>query len=64
MNNSKFPHEIKSVEYWLQILVDSPYALRILDTIINKQSGFASDNQMNILRKVERGDKRPYNSKN
>jgi hypothetical protein len=64
MNNSKFPHEIKSVEYWSQILVDSPYALRILDTIINKQSGFASDNQMNILRKVERGDKRPYNSKN
>jgi len=53
----KFPHEIKSEAYWKRILFDNPYALRILDTVMTKQNGKASDKQMGIFRRVERGEK-------
>lgn len=53
----KFPHEIKSEAYWKKILFDNPYALKILDTVITKQNAKASDKQMNVFRRVERGEK-------
>ena len=53
----KFPHEIKSEAYWKKILFDNPYALGVLNTVMTKQSGKASDKQMNVFRRVERGEK-------
>jgi len=63
-NESKFPHEIKSEKYWRQIVGNDKYANDVLDTIVKKQRGKASDRQMAILRRVERGDKSPYPTKN
>ena len=60
----KFPHEIKSEKYWKQILAGNSYALNILDTVMKKQKGFASDRQMEVMRRVEKGDKSPYHPKN
>jgi hypothetical protein len=64
LTENKFPHEIKSEKYWRQILGNDTYANKILDTIMKKQDGRASDRQMAILRRVERGDKTPYPTKN
>lgn len=61
---NKFPHEIKSEKYWRNILYNNKYANEVLDTIMNKQKGRASDRQMAILRRVESGDKTPYSTKN
>ena len=60
----QFPHEIKSEKFWKQILVRNDFALKILDTVMKRQKGFASDRQMEVLRRVEKGDKSPYNTKN
>ena len=62
--NPKFPHLIKSEPYWRKILSGNQFALSILDTIMNRQNGYASDRQMQVLRRVERGDTSPYNLKN
>lgn len=62
--SAQFTHEIKSEAYWKKILAGNDYAIKVLDTIMKKQKGFASDRQMAILRKVESGDKTPYHTKN
>ncbi len=65
-----FSHEIKSEKYWRQILKNvnnssqREFATKVLDTIMTKQNGFASDRQMEILRRAEKGDNSPYNTKN
>ena len=64
INESKFPHEIKSEKYWRHIIGNDQFVNSILDTIMFKQRGFASDRQMQILRKLERGDTTPYHPKN
>ena len=56
--------QIKSEKYWKQILSGNDYALKILDTVMKKQKGFASDRQMEVMRRVEKGDKTPYSPKN
>lgn len=62
--NSKFPHEIKSERYWRNIIGNDPYLTRVLTTIMNKQKGFASDSQMQVLRRRQNGETSPYSSKN
>jgi hypothetical protein len=70
VENQNFPNQIKSETYWRQILKNvnnvskREYATRILDSIMKKQNGFASDRQMEILRRVEKGDNSPYHTKN
>lgn len=59
-----FPHQIKSEKYWTQVLKDSEFAMKLLKTVMTKQNGFASDRQMAIFRRVEKGDKSPYPAKN
>lgn len=61
---SHFPHEIKSERYWRQILAGNDYALKVLDTVMLKQGGRASDRQMQIMRRVESGDRSRYSTKN
>lgn len=36
----------------------------VLDTIMKKQNGFASDRQMSVLRRKVSGDTTPYSTKN
>lgn len=60
----QFPHEIKSEKFWRQALAGNEFALKVLDTVMKRQKGFASDRQMAIMRKVERGDTTPYHTKN
>jgi len=60
----KFPHEIKSETFWRQVLKGNDYALKVLDTVMKKQKGFASDRQMEVLDRARRGDKSPYLTKN
>lgn len=62
--STKFPHLIKSEPYWRKILSGNQFALSILDTIMARQNGYASDRQMQVLRRIERGDASPYHSKN
>lgn len=64
ISESKFPHVINSEKRWRQILGNNKYALDVLDTIMQRQHGQASDRQMAILRKVQNGDTTPYHSKN
>ena len=65
-----FPHEIRSDEYWRQIVASIPqpkqreYMSRILDGIMKKQHGRASDRQMELLRRAERGDTSAWHTKN
>ncbi len=68
--SSSFPHEIRSEIYWRKIIDSIPnysnrdYVSKVFDTIMKKQSGFASERQMAILRRAERGDTTPYHTKN
>lgn len=64
LDEAVLPHEIKSERYWRQILAGNDYALKVLDTVMLKQGGRASDRQMQIMRRVERGDRGPYSTKN
>jgi hypothetical protein len=64
LNESKFPHEIKSEKYWRNIVYGDKYLGEVLDTIMKKQGGRASDRQMAVLRRKERGDTSPYPTKN
>ena len=64
LNESKFPHEIKSEKYWRKIVYGDKYLDEVLDTIMKKQGGWASDRQMAVLRRKERGDTSPYPTKN
>ena len=61
---SKFPYEIKSEKYWRRIIGNDQYANKVLDTIMFKQRGFASDRQMALLKRLECGDTTPYHPKN
>ena len=62
--SDRFPHEIKSEKYWRTIVYGDNYLSGVLDTIMNKQGGRASDRQMAVLRRKERGDTSPYPTKN
>lgn len=64
INESKFTHKIKSEKYWRAILGNNKYGNKVLDTILHKQNGFASDRQYEILKRIERGDTKPYHPKN
>jgi len=67
---NKFPHQISSEQYWKKIIDSLPnfsqrqFAHKILDTIVKKQGGKASDRQMEILRRAQRGDSSPYPTRN
>ena len=63
-NLSKFPHEIKSEKYWRHIVGTDKFAGDVLDTIMKKQGGRASDRQIQILRRLENGETSPYSTKN
>jgi hypothetical protein len=62
---SEFLNEerIQSFEYWEKVLSSDKYALKVLDTI-RQNGGYASERQMAILRRAERGDKTPYSPRN
>lgn len=62
--STQFPHEIKSEKYWRHIIGNDQYAHQVLDTIMFKQRGFASDRQYALLKRLERGDTTPYHPKN
>lgn len=62
--SDRFPHEIKSEKYWRAIVYGDKYLSDVLDTIMKKQGGRASDRQMGVLRRKERGDTSPYPTKN
>jgi hypothetical protein len=59
-----YPHEIKSELHWQQVLKDSPYALKVLKTVMTKQNGFASDKQMAIMKRAKGGNQTTYSRKN
>lgn len=61
--SAKFCNEIKSEQYWRKVLQSDKYAIKVLDTVMKKQKGFASDRQMDIMKKVASGDKK-YSTKN
>jgi hypothetical protein len=62
--SAKFPHEIKSERYWRNIIGNDPYLIKILNTIMTKQNSFASDSQMQLLRRRQNGETSPYSAKN
>ena len=68
--SAQFPHQIKSETYWKKIIDSVPnpsnrsYLSKVFDTVMKKQSGFASDRQMELLRRAEKGDTTPYHTKN
>jgi DNA-binding CsgD family transcriptional regulator len=59
MDNNK----IKSEVYWKQTLKGNDYALSVLNTIMTKQDGIATDRQMGVLNRAKNGDKN-YSTKN
>jgi hypothetical protein len=61
--SAKFSNEIKSEEYWKSVLKGDKYALKVLDTVMKKQKGFASDRQLDIMKRVASGNK-SYSTKN
>jgi hypothetical protein len=63
-SNSRFPHEIKSEKYWRQMAYGDKFLNDVLDTIMKKQKGFASDRQMALLKRKASGDTTPYSTKN
>jgi hypothetical protein len=63
VDNPIYSKEIKSEKYWRQVL-SSKYALDILNTIMQKQNGWASERQYAILNRERNGDKTPYSTKN
>lgn len=62
--NAKFPHQIKNEKYWRLIVGNDQFLNSVLDTIIYKQHKRASNRQIALLRRRERGDTTPYSSKN
>lgn len=68
--HKSFPHEIKSEKYWRQIIASvnsektREFATKLLNTIMHKQSGRASDRQMEVLDRIRRGDTSAYHTKN
>ena len=62
--SASFTHEIKSEDYWKKVVAHDAFALKVLDTIMKKQMGKASDRQMQILDRARRGDSSPYSTKN
>jgi multimeric flavodoxin WrbA len=61
--NQQFPHQIKSESYWRKVLSHDNYALKVLDTVMKKQKGYASDRQMALMKKVASGDNSSYPTK-
>lgn len=59
-------YEIKSEKFWNQILVGKKfeYAKEVLDTIMKKQNGIATERQWNILQRAKRGNVEKYSTKN
>ena len=58
-----FKNQIKSEKYWRTVL-NSQYAIDVLNTIIKRQNGFVSDRQLSILDRDRKGIKSPYPTKN
>lgn len=61
---------LKSKTYWVKIVDSNPnvktrnFAMKLLDAIFNRQKGVASPRQYEVLKRIERGDTSPYNTKN
>ncbi len=66
INEAKSPltHKINSEKYWKKVLYGNDFAMKILDTILSKQNGMASDRQWEVLKRAESGDKTPYHPTN
>lgn len=62
--DSKFPHKVHPESYWRKVTEHSKFATAVLDTVLKKQNGFASDKQMNILRRAASGEKEKYSVRN
>ena len=62
---SPFKHKINSEKYWRRILDDNrfKFALDVLNTVVTKQNGMATDRQWTILKRAENGDTSPYSTK-
>lgn len=60
-----FTHKVNE-KYWRRILSmqNNPMPIAILNTIMTKQNGMASDRQWEVLKRAESGDKTPYHTKN
>jgi hypothetical protein len=61
---SPFTHKINSEKYWRKMVDGNAFATQILDTVMKKQNGMASERQWEVLKRVESGDKTPYHPKN
>lgn len=68
LNEAQSPlkHKINSEKYWRRILDDNrfKFALDVLNTIMAKQNGMATDRQWAILKRAETGDTSPYHPRN
>ena len=60
----KLKHEVTLPNNWKIYLQGNPYAQAVLNTVLTKQGGMASDRQWEILQRAKRGDKGPYHPKN
>lgn len=62
---SLFTHKVNE-KYWRRILSmqNNPMPIAILNTIMTKQNGMASDRQWEVLKRAESGDKTPYSTRN
>ncbi len=62
--------QLKSKDYWTRIINTSTnhslrtFALKVLDTIFSKQNGVATPRQLEVLKRIERGDTSNYPTKN
>lgn len=54
----------KSEAYWRNIVGGDAYLNGVVDSIFKRQRGFATDRQLQVLTRKERGDTTPYHSKN
>jgi hypothetical protein len=63
-SSREFPHEIKSEAFWRKAVAHDRFASSVLETVLKKQRGFASDRQMQILERARRGDRTPYSPRN
>jgi hypothetical protein len=60
----RFPHQLKNERYWRSVVYGDRYLTAVLDTVFQKQNGFASDRQFQVLKRKELGITTPYHTKN
>lgn len=63
-DSGKFVHQLTLPNNWKIYVQGNPYAQAVLNTVLTKQGGMASDRQWEILQRAKRGDKTPYHPKN